>query len=202
MRLRPLILLAAVLSFVALGGCSDSAKKPAQAGIQQSDTDCDFKGITSGDRLEGECVAKGVAITVADKANTLHGKDYDVHVENVRSNGTLVTVTLTVKNTLTTAHEFDRRSDLVWLLVDEQYFAERADVESDPATNPFRLRVADVQPGEVVTGTVTFGLPQEQVAHLSATGSNLIFVSYRDEDKGFPTGTEQLEALGYIRLWK
>jgi hypothetical protein len=63
---------------------------------------------------EGTCVARGVALTVADRAHWLHGKDYAARVEGVRTVGTLhasssgtlrahgrfVVVTLSIRNTL------------------------------------------------------------------------------------------------------
>src|SRR3954447_13777436 len=124
------------------GSSSDNAQSP----IAVSNTDCDFKGITSGAREEGECTARGVAITVADKAHVLHGKEYDAQVKDVHTNGTTVTVTFTVTNTLDSAHDFDRQSDLVFLLVDGQYFSEQPSVET--ATDAFRARSSELQPGE------------------------------------------------------
>ena len=98
-------------------------------------------------------------------------------------------------------HEFDRPSDIVFLLVDKN-FGESPTAETDPALKPFRLRSAELQPDEAVTGTVVFDVPLEHAKNLNAQGSNLIFVNYEDEAKSFPTGTQPLEALGYIRLWK
>jgi uncharacterized protein DUF4352 len=211
---RPLILLVA-LALVA-GGCGGSTKHEAKATVQSSSSDCAFKGITAGPRREGTCVARGVAITVADRAHWLHGKDYDARVLGMRTasklragasgtihpHGRFVIVSLSVKNTLDSAHEFDRRSDLVFLFVDGKYFSERADAENDPALAPFRLRTTAVQPDETATGTVVFDVPAQHAKHLSAAGSDLILVNYSDEAKGFPTGKQQLQTLGYIRLWK
>jgi hypothetical protein len=50
--------------------------------------------------------------------------------------------------------------------------------------------------------TVVFDVPPEHAKNLNAQGSSLIFVNFSDEAKQFPTGTQPLEALGYIRLWK
>ena len=200
MRLRPFALLA-VLTILVGTACTSDAKPSTSPASSSGGGDCDVKGITSGDRREGECTAKGVAVSVVDKASTLHGKEYDAHVESVDTNGTIVTISLRVKNTLSSAHDFDRRSDLAFLLVDDQYFGERPDLETDPATS-FRLRATDVPPGETVTGTVVFGLPPDQVARLSSEGSNLVLVTFSDEAKGFPSGSQPLSALGYIRLWK
>jgi hypothetical protein len=52
------------------------------------------------------------------------------------------------------------------------------------------------------TGAPHADVPVEHARNLFARGSNLIFVNFSDEGKGFPTGTQPLEALGYIRLWK
>ena len=90
----------------------------------------------------------------------------------------------------------------MFLFVDGKYFGEERAAESDPALKPFRLRKTDLQPGEQATGTVVFDVPAEQAGHLSSQGSNLILVNYSDRGKRFPVGTEPLEALGYIRLWK
>lgn len=187
-----------------------------KATVQSSSSDCAFRGITAGPRREGTCVARGVAITVADRAHWLDGREYAARIVGVRtaatlhagSSGTLrahgrfVIVTLAVKNTLAAPHAFDRRSDLVFLFVDQKYFSENAEAEADPALRPFRLRTTELQPDEVATGTVVFDVPVEHAGHLSATGSDLILVNYSDEAKGFPTGSQPLKALGYIRLWK
>jgi hypothetical protein len=79
---------------------------------------------------------------------------------------------------------------------------ENAEAESDPALNSFHLRTTDLQPDEVATGTVVFDVPVEHARLVSAQGSDLIFVNYGDEAKEFPTGSQPLQALGYIRLWK
>jgi hypothetical protein len=166
---------------------------------------------TAGARREGVCVVRGVTITVANRAHWLRGKEYDVRVvslhtattlHKLRAHGRFVIVRLTIKNTLDIPHEFDRRSDLVFLFVDKRYFGERRDAESDPTLSPFRLHGTDLQPDEVATGTVVFDLPVEHAKNLFAQGSNLIFVNFSDEAKSFPGGTQPLEALGYIRLWK
>jgi hypothetical protein len=109
---------------------------------------------------------------------------------------------LNIKNKLDIPHEFGRRSDLVFLLVDNKYFGERRDAERSPSLNPFRLRTSDVQPDETATGTVGFDLPVQHAKNVFARGSNLIFVNFSDEAKRFPGGTQPLEALGYVRLWK
>jgi hypothetical protein len=210
--MRPLLLFALLAAVMA--GCDGGAKKQPVT-VERGSSDCDMKGITAGARREGVCVARGVTITVANRAHWLHGKDYDARILSVRrastlptrsgelrARGSFVIVRLRVKNTLDVPHEFDRRSDLVFLLVDGKYFKERRDAESDPALTPFRLRTTDVQPDEVATGTVVFDVPAAHAKNLSAQGSNLIFVNYGDEAKRFPVGTEPLEALGYIRLWK
>jgi hypothetical protein len=208
--MRRFLVLAALAAVVA--GCGGGAKSRVRPAVQSSSSDCDLKGITAGARHEGVCVAKGVTITVANKAHWLHGEEYDARVLSVhtattqhklRAHGMFVIARLAVKNTLDIPHEFDRRSDLVFLLVDKKYFGERRDAESDPTLlSPFRLRRTDVQPDEVASGTVVFDLPVAHANHLFAQGSNLIFVNFSDEAKSFPGGTQRLEALGYIRLWK
>jgi len=202
-------LLAALVAVVA--GCGGGAKSRVRPAVQSSSSDCDLKGITAGARREGICVAKGVTITVANRAHWLHGKEYDARVLSVhtatklhklRARGRFVIVRLTIKNTLEIPHEFDRRSDLVFLFVDQRYFGERRDAENDPVLSPFRVRSAGVQPDEADTGTVVFDLPVEHAKHLFANGSDLILVNFGDEAKGFPGGTQPLAALGYVRLWK
>ena len=205
-----LVLLA---TFVA--GCNGGAKKRVQPTVQASSSDCELKEITAGVRREGVCVARGVTITVANRAHWLHGKEYDARVLRVRTATTLhtrsgklrargrfVIVKLSVKNTLDAPHEFDRRSDLVFLFVDGKYFGESREAESDPALGSFRLRRSDVQPDEVVSGTVVLDLPVEHAKNLFTQGSDLILVNFSDELKRFPTGSQPLVALGYIRLWK
>lgn len=196
-----LVALAAVLSSY-LAGCSGGATGDRRAEVQRGSSDCDFKGITAGPRHEGSCVAHGVAVTVADKAHWLHGADYDVRVLDVRVDGTEVTVDLAMRNTLTQPHWFDRDSNLVFMYVAKRYFAERPALEDDLTTDPFRHRPAAVQPGAAVTSSVSFALPAALVPRLDAMGSNLIFLGYADAAKGFPTGTQPLKTLGYIRLWK
>lgn len=185
----------------ALPACGGGAGQH-QVALRSSNRDCDFKGITAAPYREGVCVARGVTITVADKAHWLSGQDYDARISEVRTHGGVVRLTLNVRNTLETPHEFDQQSDLVFLLVDNQYFRERPRLEADRALKPFRLRRTPLQPGEVATGTVSFRLPHRVVGHLTSTGSDVILVNYDDESKGFPTGTQQLGALGYLRLWK
>jgi hypothetical protein len=213
--MRPLLLLA--LLTLVVGGCGSEKKSQAKkATVQSSSSDCAFKGITAGPRREGTCLARGVALTVADRAHWLHGKDYAARVEGVRTAGTLhpgssgtlrahgrfVVVTLSIRNILDAPQAFDRRSDLVFLFIDKKYFSENAEAETDPALNSFHLRTTHLQPDEVATGTVVFDVPVEHARHVSAQGSDLIFVNYGDEAKGFPTGSQPLQALGYIRLWK
>jgi hypothetical protein len=208
--LLALFLLATLALFLA--GCSGGAKSRANhPTVLSSSSNCDFKQITAGARREGTCAARGVAITVVNRAHRLHGREYDARVLSVRrakrlgqarANGTFVIVGLRIKNTLAAPHEFDRRSDLVFLLVDKKYFGESREAEGNPALSPFRLRRADLQPDETATGTVVFDLPLEHAKHLFAQGSNLIFVNSSDEAKQFPTGTQPLKALGYVRLWK
>jgi len=207
--------LAALVAVVVAGGCGGGGKKQAELTVQSSSSDCDFKQITAGARREGECVARGVKITVVNRAHWLHGKDYDARIDSIRTanelrtpsgtlrpNGRFVIVRLGVKNTLDAPHVFDRRSDLVFLYVDRKYFGGSREAEADPSLRPFRLRTAALQPDEVATGAVVFDVPIEHVENLSAQGSNLILVNFSDEAKRFPVGSEPLEALGYIRLWK
>jgi hypothetical protein len=207
--MRRFLVLAALAAIVA--GCGEGGKSRERPTIRSGASDCDLKGITSGARREGRCVARGVAVTVADKAHWLHGREYDARVvsirttttqQQLRAHGRFEIVRLAVKNTLDFPHEFDRRSDLVFLLIDHKYFGERRDAEADAALNPFRLRKVDIQPDETASGTVVFDLPVQHAANLFAQGSNLIFVNYSDEAKSFPGGTEPLVALGYVRLWK
>jgi hypothetical protein len=208
--MRPFLALAAVAAIVA--GCGGGAKSRVRATVQSSSSDCELKEITGGARREGSCVARGVTITVADRPHWLHGKEYDARVlsvrtattlPNVRAHGKFVIARLAVENKLDIPHEFDRRSDLVFLLVDNKYFGERRDAETNAAAlNPFRLRGADVQPDEIATGTVVFDLPVQHAKNLFRQGSNLIFVNFSDEAKRFPGGSQPLEALGYVRLWK
>jgi hypothetical protein len=212
---RPLAA-AAIATCAFVAGCGGGAKKQAVLTVQSSTSDCDFKQITAGARREGVCVARGVTVTVVNRAHLLHGKDYDVRVLGVRTatalrtrsgrplpaHGRFVVVRLRVKNTLAAPHDFDRRSDLVFLFVDKRYFSESRRAEGDPALQPFALRKTDLQPDEQATGTVVFDVPLQHARDLTATGSNLIFVSFADEAKGFPTGSEPLQTLGYVRLWK
>jgi hypothetical protein len=211
--MMPLVIVA--LLAAVLAGCDGGATKRAPVTVRRSSSDCDLKQITAGARREGVCVARGVTLTVVDKAHWLHGKEYDARVLSVRrastlparsgelrAHGRFVIVTLSIKNTLDTPHEFNRDSNLVFLYVDKKYFGERRDAETDPALKPFRLRSGDLQPDEAATGTVVFDVPVAHMKHLFAQGSDLIFVNFSDEAKRFPGGTEPLEALGYIRLWK
>ena len=214
--MRRLLAFAAVATLaVVVAGCSGGTKSKARATVLSSSSDCDLKGITAGPRREGACVARGVRITVANRAHVLRGKDYDARILNVRTtralhtrsgelraHGRFVIVRLSIKNTVAAPHEFDRASDLVFLLVDKKYFGESREAERNPALSPFRSRSTALQPDETATGTVVFDVPVEPAKNLNARGSNLIFVNFSDEAKRFPTGTEPLEALGYIRLWK
>jgi hypothetical protein len=202
-----------VIGSTALTGCSGSksaATTQGRATVESSSSDCDFKQITTGARREGTCVARGVRVTVVDRAHWLHGKDYDGRIRGwtaaralgrARARGRFVAVRLGVRNTLAVPHEFDRRSDLAFLLVDGKYVGESATAE-DAVADSFRRRTSDLQPGEVANGTVVFDVPVEHAKHITANGSNLILVSFADEAKHFPTGTEHLGTLGYIRLWK
>jgi len=196
-RLAPLLALAVVLA-----GCSGGKDKTTPV-VESSSTDCGFKEITSGPRREGTCTARGVHVTVANKAHWLRGKDYSARIIRTRVQDDMLIVDLAVKNTLDAPHVFDDQSNLVFVVVDGKYFAESREAEAAqlrPA--PFRLRTEPIQSGKVATGTVAFRIPAERLDHLTNEGSNLILVSYGDADKQFPTGTEQLDALGYIRLWK
>src|SRR5690348_3125567 len=78
---------AAVVALVALTGCSGEKSgggtTRAQATVQASNSDCDFKEITAGARREGTCVARGVPVTVVNRAHWLHGKDYDGRILDV-----------------------------------------------------------------------------------------------------------------------
>ena len=214
--MRRLCALAAVvaLAFV-VGGCAGGKKSGARPTIASSSSSCDLKGITAGPRREGVCVARGVTITVVNRAHWLHGKEYDARILAVhtapklhtrsgelRARGRFVIVRLRIKNTLGVPHEFDRGSDLVFLFLDGKYFGESRAAESIRAVRPFRLRGTELQPDELATGTVVFDVPLQHVKNLSAQGSNLIFVNFSDEGKRFPVGTQPLMALGYIRLWK
>jgi hypothetical protein len=208
--------LAVVLAGCGGGGANGGAKQRARPTLESSGTDCDLKQITAGARREGRCVARGVQITVANRTHWLHGKDYDARILGVRTlsslaaargrrlsaNGRFVIVRLAIRNTLDAPHDFDRASNLAFLLVDHKYFSESRAVETIRSLGPFRLRDAAIQPDEVATGTIVFDVPARRVRHLTARGGNLILVDFGDEAKGFPTGTEPLEALGYIRLWK
>jgi hypothetical protein len=207
--MRPFLVLAVLAVVVA--GCGGGASRRVRPTVQASSSDCDQKGITAGPRREGVCVARGVTITVANRAHWLHGKEYDARVLSVhtaatvgklRAHGRLAVFKLAVRNTSDIPFAFDRRSDLVFLFVDKRYFEERRNAESEPALSPFRLHSTDLQPDEGSTGTVVFDLPVEHAKNLYAQGSNLILVNFSDEAKGFPGGTQPLEALGYIRLWK
>jgi hypothetical protein len=199
-RGQPLIALLTLLA-CALPACSGTTGQ-RRVNLSASNNDCDFKGITAGPFREGDCVARGVAITVVDKAHWLHGREYDARLVRLRTRGRSVTLTLAVRNTLTTPHEFDRRSDLVFLLVDDRYFRESPQLESASTTDPFRTQRGALMPGRATSGTVSFRLPSAQIGHLGSSGSDLVFVNYSDEQKGFPTGSQPLTALGYIRLWK
>jgi Domain of unknown function (DUF4352) len=203
-------LLAALAALVLVAGCGGSGGKKGSVSITQSNNDCGFKQITAGARREGTCVARGVAITVVNKAHLLHGKQYDARilatrsartVGRIKSHGTFEIVKLAVTNTLTTPQAFDRHSDLVFLLVDGKYFGERSDAEVQ-SLDPFRLRRGAIQPDGTATGTVVFDVPMQVQKDLTVMGSNLILVNYEDESKSFPNGSQPLRALGYIRLWK
>jgi len=196
-RLPVLLALAAVLA-----GCSGGKDKTTPV-VQSSSTDCGFKEITTGPRREGTCVAQGVNITVANKAHWLHGKDYSARIIRTRVQDDMLIVDLAVRNTLEAPRMFNDQSNLVFALVDGKYFGESR--EAEPAQLrpvPFRHRTEPIQPGKVATGTVAFRIPAEHLEHLTNQGSNLILVNYGDADKQFPTGTQRLDALGYIRLWK
>jgi len=212
-RLRALAA-AAVLAFT-VAACGAATKNRPRATVASSSSDCDLKGITVAPRREGVCVARGVTITVADRAHWLHGKEYAARIQVVRTartlharsgtlraHGRFVIVRLVIKNTLGVPHEFDRASDLVFLFVDGKYFGESRAAESIPTLRPFKLRSAELQPDEVATGTVVFDVPLQHAKNLSTQGSNLIFVDFSDAAKRFPEGTQPLAALGYIRLWK
>src|SRR5262249_34583562 len=120
----------------------------------------------------------------------------------LRANGRFVVVRLAIRNTLDAPHDFDDASDLAFLLLDGKYFGESRAAEGIHGLRPFRLRSDKIQPDEDATGTVVLHVPTAHTRHLSPLGSNLILVNYGDAAKGFPTGSEPLEALGYIRLWK
>jgi hypothetical protein len=75
------------------------------------------------------------------RAHWLHGKEYDAYVvsvhtattlRKVHAHGRFVIVRLKIKNTLAIPHDFGRRSDLVFLLVDNNYFGENQQGENDP----------------------------------------------------------------------
>jgi hypothetical protein len=196
---------------VVIAGCGGRGSSRVRPTVQATSSDCGLKGITAGPRREGVCVARGVTVTVANRAHWLHGEEYDARVESVRTaatvdklraHGRFAILTLAIKNTSEIPRGFDRRSDLVFLLVDQKYFGERRDAERDPALRPLRLRRNSVQPDETTTGTVVFDLPTEHATNLLAQGSNVIFVNFSDEAKQFPGGTQPLGALGYVRLWK
>jgi hypothetical protein len=203
----------AVLSAIAVAGCSggESGAAPrARPTVESSGSDCAFKQVTAGARREGRCVARGVLVTVVDRRHRLHGKDYDARILGIRlaktvgaarARGRFAVVRLHVKTTAPTPRPFDRHSDLVFLLVDGSYFGENRAAEN-AAADSFRSRRTALRLGAAVTGTVVFDLPDEHARHVFTTGSNLILVPVADESKRFPTGTQPLGSLGYIRLWK
>jgi Domain of unknown function (DUF4352) len=204
---KPLLALVALVVLVT--GCGGGGKK-SDVTISQSNNDCGQRQITEGARREGTCTVRGVAVTVVNKAHLLHGKQYDARilatrsvktVGKVKAHGIFEIVKLAVTNTLTTPQAFDRRSDLVFLLVDGKYFGERSEAEVQ-SLDPFRLRRGAIQPDGTATGTVVFDVPMQVQKDLTVMGSNLILVNYEDESKGFPNGSQPLRALGYIRLWK
>jgi hypothetical protein len=207
--MRRFLAVATVAALVA--GCGGGDKSRVRPAVQSSSSDCDLKGITAGGRREGTCVARGVTITVSNRPHWLHGKEYDARVlsvdtattlRKVRAHGKFVIVRLAIRNRLDIPHKFDRRSDLVFLFVDKKYFEERRDAEGISGLETFRRRRSDIQPDEVATGTVVFDLPLQHAKNVFARGSDLIFVNFSDEAKRFPQGTQPLEALGYVRLWK
>ena len=208
---RPLALTALTALAAILAGCGGSGSKHiATPTVRSSSSDCEFKQITVGARREGDCVARGVAITVVNEPHWLHGKEYDARIAGVSTaktvggvpaNGRFVIVRLAVKNTLDGPHAFDRGSNLAFLLVDKKYFSESRAAESG-VPRAFRRRADQLQPDETATGTVVFDVPIDHTKNLAAEGSNLILVNYSDAAKRFPTGTQPLKALGYIRLWK
>jgi hypothetical protein len=208
---RRFALAALVVLAAALAGCGGGrAKQRATPTVQSASSDCAFKQITAGARREGTCVARGVPVTVVNRSHWLHGKDYDGRILDIRTadslgavqpRGRFVVVRLRVKNTLDVPHEFDRRSDLAFLLVDGKYFGESTAAERR-VPDSFRRRNSALQPDEVASGTLVFDLPPEHAKNISESGSNLILVNFSDEAKHFPTGSQPLDALGYIRLWK
>jgi hypothetical protein len=204
---------AALAALAVLSGCSGHSvgrRTRANATVQSSSSDCAFKEITAGARREGTCVARGVSVIVVDRPHWLHGTDYDGRILDVetadalsavRARGRFVVVRLRVKNALDIPQPFDLRSDLAFLLVDGKYFGESSAAERRLAQS-FRRRALVLQPDEAASGTVVFDLPAVHAKHIAQTGSNLILVPFREEAKEFPTGTQPLDSVGYIRLWK
>jgi hypothetical protein len=199
-------------------GCGGKKATPSEKTTSSerssTTTDCDRKGITTTVAREGACVVNGSRITVADKAHWLRMKDYDVRVDGLRTAATLgkfsantfetggqfIVVTLRVKNTGRVPRAFDTSSNLVFLLVDQQQFAEIPDAETE-SPDSFRSHGGPIDSGQTRSGTIVFDLPPEHVPNLRARGSDLVFLNFADGGKGLPyVGTTP--AIGFIRLWK
>jgi hypothetical protein len=210
------------VSLVVAAGCGGAKKSAPQKTTQttpqttesSSRTDCDRKGITTQAAREGVCVVKSTTITVADNAHWLHMNDYDARVTGVRaaatvgtlsadtfqSGGAFVIVTLRVKNTGTVPRAFDRTSKLVFLLVDQKQYGEIPPAEL-AAPDSFRSHDGAIEPGQVETGTIVFGLPLVHAQSVRARGSDLVFLNFDEAGTGFPL-VGRTAAIGFIRLWQ
>lgn len=164
--------------------------------------ECDAKQITAGAFREGSCAVYGVTVTFVDKTHWLHRREYDVHLQGVRTasgpNGTFAVVTLSVRNKGSSGLAFDRHSDLVFLTVNKTIYDERHDAEK-ARSDSFVRRGTAIAPGGAATGTVVFDIPADQAQNVSAATNNLVFVNIADEgaSPAVPPKT-----MGYIRLWK
>src|SRR5262245_2456860 len=82
---RALAIAAVPVAAAALAGCGGGGKQREQPRLQSTNTDCALRQITAGARREGSCVARGVKVTVADRAHWLHGRDYDARILSLRT---------------------------------------------------------------------------------------------------------------------
>jgi hypothetical protein len=202
---------ACLLCFVVTACGSEHVKKRTKI---SGGSDCAPLEITTPAAREGVCVANGTTVTAVDRAHLLHMNEYEAELAGVRTaaslgelsadklqrGGQFVVVTLRVKNTGKVARAFDRTSNLVFLLVDRKQYPETLGAGA-ASPGSFSSHGAEIEPGQFHTGTIVFDLPLEHARNVRARGSDLVFLNFGDEGRGFPmVGTTP--AIGFLRLWK
>ena len=205
-----------VLLVALAAGCgsgNDNNHPTLQLSDLPSSASCDNKGISTSDARTGTCVAGSTHITAANKGQWLQMRGYAVRVESVRTadelgqraaqnfakDGKFVIVSLAVKNTGPAALDFDKSSDIAYLLVNGTEYEELTAAE-DLLPGSLHKDGSSINPGHVGNGTVVFDPPASGASTLNSEGSYVVFLDTDETTNGYPR--LGFRSIGFIRLWK